>query len=101
MGVQFRWPRATTKANEYFSYLTVQIVGALINLGIFSLAIFIFGPEAYPVIPLCVRSVVGCFFNFIGGSCVVFKANNQVFVKGFRTFNAEHSRIACIAQKRI
>src|SRR5471030_1869876 len=35
-------PRTTTKTNEYLGYLSVQIVGALINLGIFSLAIFYF-----------------------------------------------------------
>jgi putative flippase GtrA len=67
-------PRTTTKTNEYLSYLTVQIVGALINLGIFSLTIFYFpGLKAYPVIPLAFGSACGMFFNFIGAHVWVFK----------------------------
>ena len=68
-------PRTTTKTNEYLSYLSVQIVGALINLGIFSLAIFYFhGLKTYPVIPLAFGSAGGMFFNFIGAHVWVFKA---------------------------
>ena len=68
-------PRTTTKTNEYLSYLSVQIVGALINLGIFSLAIFYFASlKAYPIIPLAFGSAGGMFFNFIGAHVWVFKA---------------------------
>jgi len=43
MGVQFRWPaRDNQKQTKYFSYLTVQIVGALINLGFLARRFFFF-----------------------------------------------------------
>jgi putative flippase GtrA len=53
-------------------------VGALINLGIFSLAIFYFpGLKAYSVIPLAFGSAGGMFFNFIGAHVWVFKARQS------------------------
>jgi putative flippase GtrA len=68
-------PRTTSRTGEYLSYLTVQVVGALINLGIFSLAILYFpGLKTYPIVPLAFGSAGGMFFNFIGAHVWVFKA---------------------------
>jgi len=67
-------PRTTTKINEYLSYLSVQGVGALINLGIFSVSLFYFPSlKAYPVIPLAFGSAGGMLFNFFGSHLWVFR----------------------------
>jgi len=67
-------PRTTSRTNEYISYLSVQIVGALINLGVFSLIIFLFPKfKAYPVVPLAFGSIAGMFFNFMGAQIWTFK----------------------------
>jgi putative flippase GtrA len=68
----------TTRAGEYFSYLTVQVIGALINLGIFSLSILYFSSlKTYPIVPLAFGSAGGMFFNFIGAQVWVFKARQS------------------------
>ncbi|MGX7004345.1 GtrA family protein [Caballeronia sp. KNU42] len=68
----------TNKANEYISYLTVQVIGALINLGIFALSIFYFpGLKVYPIVPLAFGSVCAMFFNFVGAQVWVFKAKQS------------------------
>lgn len=71
-------PRTTTRTNEYISYLSVQVIGALINLGIFSLIIFYFSRlKAYPVIPLAFGSIGGMFFNFLGAQVWVFRGKRE------------------------
>lgn len=55
------------RGSEYFRYVTVQIVGALINLLVFVLLTLLW-PQlgALPVVPLAVGAVFGLLFNFAG-----------------------------------
>ncbi len=52
---------------EYFKYVTVQIIGAAINLLVFVL-LTLLRPELehLPVVPLAVGAVFGLLFNFVG-----------------------------------
>ena len=59
---------------EYVRYLAVQIIGALINLTIYILAIESF-PQlaAIPVIPLTIGATVALLFNFTASSRFIFE----------------------------
>ena len=60
---------------EYSSYLLVQIIGALINLGIFVLVIELVPTLArIPVIPLAIGAGAALLFNFAASSRFVFPA---------------------------
>lgn len=65
--------RDESKKREYASYLLVQGIGALINLGVFSTLIAL-NPsmKMQPVIPLAVGSFIAMFFNFAGAQLWVF-----------------------------
>jgi putative flippase GtrA len=54
------------RAGEYGRYFAVQIVGALLNLGVY-VAILATTPSlaAYPAVPLAVGSGVAMIFNFV------------------------------------
>jgi len=58
---------------EYTSYLSVQVIGALINLSVFAAVIeFVPGLAKMPVIPLAVGAAVALIFNFGASSRFVF-----------------------------
>ena len=58
---------------EYTSYLSVQVIGALINLSVFAAVIeFVPGLARMPVIPLAVGAAVALIFNFGASSRFVF-----------------------------
>jgi len=58
---------------EYTSYLSVQVIGALINLSVFAAVIeFVPGLAKIPVIPLAVGAAVALIFNFSASSRFVF-----------------------------
>lgn len=58
---------------EYTSYLSVQVIGALINLSVFAAVIeFVPGLATMPVIPLAVGAAVALMFNFGASSRFVF-----------------------------
>ena len=60
----------------YLRYSAVQIVGALINLGIFSLLILALpAARAQPWAPLAVAALVALVFNYIATRHWVFPAN--------------------------
>lgn len=60
---------------EYSAYLLVQIIGAIINLGIFVLVIQLVPALAQiPVIPLAVGAGAALLFNFAAASRFVFSA---------------------------
>lgn len=73
----FRRPNAGLergRAREYASYLAIQILGALINLGIFSYLIWRHPPlKAAPIIPLAAGALVALFFNFLASRHFVFR----------------------------
>jgi putative flippase GtrA len=58
---------------EYARYLTVQVTGALANLGVFAAALAVW-PRliAYPVVPLAIGAVAGLVVNFVGARQWVF-----------------------------
>jgi putative flippase GtrA len=58
---------------EYARYLTVQVIGALANLGVFVAALAVW-PRlvAYPVVPLAIGAVAGLLVNFVGARTWVF-----------------------------
>jgi putative flippase GtrA len=61
------------RGQEYLRYVTVQIVGALINLGVFVLLIQRCAWMAdVPALPLAAGSIVAMVFNFVGARYLVF-----------------------------
>jgi len=65
-------------STEYFKYITVQVIGALINLLIFSLLLIQFSHlESQPVIPLAIGAIFGLLFNFIGAKTWVYPAKEN------------------------
>jgi putative flippase GtrA len=64
---------------EYLRYLAVQIGGALLNLCVFSSAVYLYRwMEAYPIVPLALGAVVGLIFNFTLSSMWVFLKGSKV-----------------------
>jgi len=60
-------------SREYTSYLSVQVIGALINLSVFAAVIeFVPGLAKVPVIPLAAGAAVALLFNFSASSRFVF-----------------------------
>lgn len=77
-----RWvfERNTVRMNsrEYTSYLSVQVIGALINLSVFAAVIeFVPGLSRTPVIPLAVGAAVALMFNFSASSRFVFSEHKS------------------------
>lgn len=67
--------RSADRKREYVRYVAVQIVGALINLGVYALVASGFPALAvYPVIPLAAGSAVAMFFNFLASRQFAFVA---------------------------
>lgn len=66
--------RGQTKAMEYARYVSVQLVGGLINVSVFSICIFI-EPDwrAVPLLPLAVGSACGLLWNYTGAKLWAFK----------------------------
>lgn len=67
------------RRKEYFSYITVQIVGAALNLIVF-LAVVKWRPsmQLIPAIPLAIGAVVGLIFNFIMSRKFVFLEHGEM-----------------------
>lgn len=58
---------------EYFSYVTVQVIGALINLLVFVATLeLVASLRGFPVIPLAIGAGVALLFNFGASSRFVF-----------------------------
>ena len=65
-------------SREYTSYLSVQVIGALINLSVFAAVIeFVPGLAKIPVIPLAVGAAVALMFNFGASSRFVFSEDKN------------------------
>lgn len=68
----------SSKRDEYSRYFLVQIGGALLNLGVFSVMLHMFSAlHAIPVIPLAIGAVFGLAFNYSGARYWVFKKNTM------------------------
>jgi len=64
----------TDKALEYGQYLTVQIIGALINLGLFALLVIRFPAlREIPVVPLALAASVALVFNYLSARYWVYR----------------------------
>lgn len=61
-------------STEYARYMSIQVIGAMINLGAFS-AIVAAQPQLLhlPVIPLAAGSVIAMFFNFFGARYWIYR----------------------------
>lgn len=58
---------------EYIRYMTVQIVGAITNLVIFSILVAMYTQlREYPVVPLAIGAIFGLAINFVGARIWVF-----------------------------
>lgn len=67
-------PVAADRAREYGLYMSVQFIGGLINIGIFSACIFIQpGWRNFPILPLAIGSGVGMLWNFTGSRFWIFR----------------------------
>lgn len=65
-----------SSSREYGAYLTVQLIGALVNLGTYALAITaVPGLAALPVVPLAIGAAVALLFNYLAASRIVFAAS--------------------------
>jgi putative flippase GtrA len=65
-------------ANEYIRYIVIQIVGAVINLGVFTWLVTA-NPalQAIPVIPLAAGAGVALVFNFLGARIWVYQSKRN------------------------
>lgn len=72
--ITFASHAAFDRGREYGHYLTTQIIGALINLGVY-VSVIAVAPKlaAYPVIPLALGSTTALMFNFFAARVFVFK----------------------------
>lgn len=62
------------RAAEYAGYFTVQVIGALINLGAFVLAIAAWPwMKDVPVLPLAMGAGIALVFNFLASRFLVFR----------------------------
>jgi putative flippase GtrA len=69
--------RSADRKREYARYVAVQIIGALINLGVYALVASGFPAlAAYPVIPLAAGSSVAMLFNFLASRRFAFVASS-------------------------
>lgn len=60
-------------ANEYGRYFSVQLVGAFINLGVYTMTLAYFPTlRPWPVIALVAGSLIALSFNFLGARLWVF-----------------------------
>ncbi len=67
------------KKIEYARYLTVQSLGALLNLGIYSICLETFPVMvAYPVLALAIGSGIALFFNFYASRYFVFRQEQVI-----------------------
>ena len=63
------------RGQEYVRYLSVQVIGALLNLGVFVALIHQYPDlRAIPIVPLAAGSAVGMIFNYAGSRYWVFDA---------------------------
>jgi putative flippase GtrA len=75
-----RWVFARTRKAtvEYGAYFGVQFVGAIVNLGTYTLVIALVPSLAkIPVIPLSIGAAVALLFNYTGASRWVFAATGR------------------------
>lgn len=62
------------RGREYSAYFLVQVVGAVINLGVFAAAIALWpGLRSVPVVPLAMGAAVALVFNFLASRTWVFR----------------------------
>ena len=77
-----KWAFATNatsqKKTEYTRYFIIQIIGALINLAIYSLLIANIPLFAvHPILPLAIGSLIAMTFNFLGAQLFVFNRKHE------------------------
>ncbi len=65
--------RATSVQGEAAGYLAVQVVGALINYGVFA-AVLGLVPAIHPLLALAAGSIAGMVFNFAVLRTLVYKS---------------------------
>lgn len=67
--------RGSLRGKEYARYLFVQVIGALLNLGVFVALVRQFpNLQVIPIVPLAAGSAVGMISNFAGSRYWVFDA---------------------------
>ena len=75
-----RWvfERTADARSEYLRYLSVQVVGAAINLGTYVVAIEM-APQlaTVPAIPLAIGAALALLFNFVASRAFVFDTSNR------------------------
>ncbi|PPD31404.1 MAG: hypothetical protein CTY21_12115, partial [Methylomonas sp.] len=72
----FQVTTPVTGGRQYALYTAIQILGALINLGIFTILISIYTPfRAWPWIPLGAAAFFALLFNYVATRSLVFQDN--------------------------
>lgn len=66
------------RKREYSAYVTVQTIGALVNLGVYSLFVTVSARlAAWPVIPLAIGSGVALVFNYLAAGKYVYTGDRD------------------------
>jgi putative flippase GtrA len=73
-----RWTFAkracSDRRREYSRYFIVQAIGAVINLGVYSLCIELYSPlAAVPIVPLAIGAGIAMIFNFLASRYFAFR----------------------------
>jgi putative flippase GtrA len=64
-----------SKHKEYLHYLSIQVGGALLNLGVFSLLIAVYPSlKQMPIVPLAIGAMFGLAFNYCSARFWVFRS---------------------------
>jgi len=78
-----RAPSCRDRSREYAAYVGVQATGALINLSIFMLIIWLFPSLAHlPIAPLAAGSILAMFFNYGVLRSIVYHGSMAVTSRG-------------------
>jgi putative flippase GtrA len=74
----FRVDSSIKKTTEYTRYFIVQVIGALLNLGIYALLIkFVPLFALHSIIPFAIGAFVAMVFNFLGAYYFVFRSTTS------------------------
>ena len=74
----FSVQKSARRDTEYARYLLIQIIGALLILGIYIICIEINElMAAYPVLPLAIGAAVALFFNFFAAKIYAYRSDRE------------------------
>ncbi len=70
--------RSDQKVAEFARYAAVQLSGAAVNMGCYSLLLINFEIlREYLIVPLAIGSIAGMFVTYLGSAYIVFRGPND------------------------